>query len=753
MPRVRHLLCGLLLLSSAADAGAQTSRLVVPGESVQARLRLRAIDRLLEPVLSPRSAAGSIARLGSGLGPLEPAFALGLAATERPRDIWEQAEEGYYYLLHDSGEALAALPDEPLASASTSLQIRRLCHLRIASLPAIDRASYQRRVETEARRLLSMGKTHRDPTPLRQLVDEMFGSAHSGEALDLLGDLAFERGDFEEARHWWRCLAPLPDADDPATLRLPVPNVDVPRIQAKQILALAFQGQLIGAQEELDRFHERYPTAHGPLAGKVGPYSEAVQAAIRGLVKAGIANNGDSWATFAGSDARNHGLTFCPTARLWEDGPSWRVPLPPCDPRANTRAGNPNGATYRIAFHPVITGQQVLIANAHSVVSYHLQTGKPLFRYDLKPAGGAIIGTDRRLPPHFTLTADDKRAYARLGRQWYAPFREGEAAEASYLVCLDLAEPGDSDRTREVWKVPARADGAALAFFEGPPLVRAGRSYIAMSRLVDKRMITAIQCYDSLGRLRWSRDVCEQPEFDYSPAPRLLQNLLTWAGAQLVYCTHAGAIVTVDPWTGQRLWAVRYARRGPQHTGELPPHDVAACVADEGRIFVAPIDSDRLYAIECYTGRVLWEREGLEVVHILGATQGKVLLTTRDGLHAVSAATGLTVWQQPSEGRLAGLGRGLIAGSWLLWPTQDAKLPFRAVTLADGRQQRPEESRLFAEPSFFDPTQLRQLPPGNLAFGRDCLIIAGSDELVGFIPAQRLPPAAPRPQPHVQAAH
>src|SRR5207248_5216781 len=97
-------------------------------------------------------------------------------------------------------------------------------------------------------------------------------------------------------------------------------------------------------------------------------------------------------------------------------------------------------------------------------------------------------------------------------------------------------------------------------------------------------------------------------------------------------------------------------------------------------IFVAPLDSDRLYAIETYTGRVLWERESLEIVHVLVATHGKVFLTSRHGLHTVSAASGLTVWQHPSEGRLAGLGRGLIAGTWLLWPTQDGTLPYRAVT-------------------------------------------------------------------------
>src|SRR5438270_10679192 len=101
------------------------------------------------------------------------------------------------------------------------------------------------------------------------------------------------------------------------------------------------------------------------------------------------------------------------------------------------------------------------------------------------------------------------------------------------------------------------------------------------------------------------------------------------------------------------------------------------CVHDDGRIFVAPLDSDRLYCLEACTGQVLWERDGLEVVQLLGSAQGRVLFTTRQGVQSVGAATGLPHWQQPSDGRLAGQGRGLVAGSWLLWPTRDEKLPLR----------------------------------------------------------------------------
>src|SRR5436305_1558605 len=82
-----------------------------------------------------------------------------------------------------------------------------------------------------------------DPAPVRRIADELFCSSVADQALDLLGDLSFERGQFDEARHWWSLIAPLePCSDD--RLRYPNPNVEIARIETKQLLALIFQGRL-----------------------------------------------------------------------------------------------------------------------------------------------------------------------------------------------------------------------------------------------------------------------------------------------------------------------------------------------------------------------------------------------------------------------------------------------------------------------------------------------------------------------------
>src|SRR5947209_11807266 len=339
MPLVRRSVCGMFLaLAGPAVAHAQdystSGRVVIIGESPQARNRLRAIDRLLDPIASPTAAARCLGRLGSLFSALDTPAALAPIVAERPSAVWEQAEEAYHDLLRDSGDALTCLPSDPdgLVSAHASVQVRRLCHLRLATLPAVQLAAYRQRVDSGARRLLALGRQNRDPAPLRRLVDEMFCSRVTGPALDLLGHLAFEQGDFDEARAWWRRIALLP-SDDYSVLAYPGPTrVDRVRVQAKQILALAFAGRLAAAQAELAAFHQRYGDARGALAGTTGRYSEIVHLAIEQVIKAGIANNADPWTTFAGASDRNHVLTVCPPPALWEDGPSWRIPLPARDP-------------------------------------------------------------------------------------------------------------------------------------------------------------------------------------------------------------------------------------------------------------------------------------------------------------------------------------------------------------------------------------------------------------------------------------
>ncbi len=672
-----------------------------------------------------------------------------LAAADRlaARGNHADAVEEYRRFLLDGGDDLVpeTTPADRAGSARRSVQLRRLCHLRIAALPPAALKLYRDRAEPLADRWLRQAAPARDVHLLRRIVDEAFCTRAAERALDLLGDLAFERGDFAAARRWWLLLVP-PVSDsamsrlNPDRLAFPDPALDPARTRAKQILALVFDGDVRQAEAEVRQFQARHGEAAGRLAGNTGRYADTLRGLLRERMRGPLTPEEEDWPTFAGSPSRQRVLPDALPGRLWTDGPTWRVRLEP--PNAD---GEPPGVNRnepraltarRLAFHPIVAGERVLVADARHVSAYRLRTGKLAFRYDLRTGDDARGAGGLRLrlpaPPGlgYTLTAAEGRVYARLGTQALAPPGKGApGAEQthSYLVCLDLTAGGREGRER--WVVKA-ADGepGARGAFEGAPLVHAGRAYAVETTLTVGRTAAALVCHDAqTGARRWRRKLCDAPRPEGEP-PRLRHHLLTLAGGIVVYCTHAGAVVAVDGLTGKPLWGVRYPSQTPAGTSdEHLPCGPAPCVAVDRRLFVAPLDSDRIFCLDVETGRTLWEREGTAVVQLIGVSDGRLVFATARGIRALDAHTGddESGWTQPAVGRLGGFGRGLLAGGWVLWPTEDDRLPLRLLSAADGRQGRGPET--------IDPTRLRHLRPGNMAYGRGCLVVAGAEEMVGYI--------------------
>src|SRR5262249_4461511 len=159
-----------------------------------------------------------------------------------------------------------------------SVPARRLCHLRLAALPPDVLGPYRTRVDPQAKKWLDQGAADRDLIPLQRVIEEAFCSRPADAALDLLGDLAFERGRFHPAARWWRMLG-LPASEAAArakqpppppwskagaetpNLELPYPDpqTDVAQARAKQILAMLFRGETDAAKAELEAFRALHP--------------------------------------------------------------------------------------------------------------------------------------------------------------------------------------------------------------------------------------------------------------------------------------------------------------------------------------------------------------------------------------------------------------------------------------------------------------------------------------------------------------
>ncbi len=229
------------------------------------------------------------------------ATALRLADARKRLDEqkWSEAIEALQAILNTAGNDLVAL------TPTHSVQARHLCQIHLASLPPEALRLYRQRYETPARKKLEPAEAGQDRQQLRKVVDEAFVTRTAEKAIDRLGDLAFERGRFDEAEEWWRLLSPLPDAHrEEATRGLalvyPDLSLDPARIQAKQLLARLYRDPESGWATELDGFRARHGKTEGSLAGRKGRYADLLQALANEKSKTARAADSD-WPTFGGS--------------------------------------------------------------------------------------------------------------------------------------------------------------------------------------------------------------------------------------------------------------------------------------------------------------------------------------------------------------------------------------------------------------------------------------------------------------------
>jgi outer membrane protein assembly factor BamB len=648
---------------------------------------------------------------------------------------WDAAAALLQSVIETAGDELALVgPDRAVGA-------RVVCHRLLADLPPEVRTEvlhlYRARAEAQARKWLEQGLADRDVRLLRRVVDEAFCTRAAEGALDVLGDLAFERGRFDEAEHWWRALTPLTSAEG-RDLVFPDPETDTARTRAKQLLARLFRGDP-RSDDELAAYRKVHPDAAGKLAGRDGRYADilkaiAVEQRTAARSETGPAVADRDWPTFGGDPGR--GPLLPATARQLDRlgalcrRATWRFDLasrerlddPPPPPQWD---GNDRKTVRSLAFFPVLANDKVIVADARTVTAFDLHTGRGEEWFDARRMSlSSSAELSLPAPPdlRYTLTVAEDCILARLGTQDIGDSKKDGEVE-SLLACLDL-EPGPSGkRLRWLVQLATRDTGV----FEGAPVVQDGNAYVAVTRCLPDKTVTAVQCYALEARgtppLRWSRDVCETREFQVGDRRRRY-HLLTLAGPNVVYCSHSGAIVALDALTGRHAWAVRYPVATPYDEPELPGidrpplRDLTPCLCADGSVFAAPADSDRLLCLDPMTGRTRWERKVAEVVHLFGVGRGRLIFTTGSGLRAVDASTGSDAWTAPDAGELPPMGRGLLLGDLVLWPTP------RGVLLV-----RQEDGRLAEDPAF-----LHSVPKGNLAFAHGCLVVTERRTLTVFAP-------------------
>ena len=423
------------------------------------------------------------------------------------------------------------------------------------------------------------------------------------------------------------------------------------------------------------------PEATGTLAGRSGRWTDLLAEMLAaGATWPDRPPGGEAIPSDRGQSDRPVGETVGPS-RLWtidrrpagndplvprragRDGRPGRVrPLFTSDPYVGRRDGDEVPL-------PLVTGEAVVWADTGGVYAAELATGRPIWprgvpgpddrpgdrgdgsggstpgRGAVRPAAAMRIFDADELTRGFTgsvvtdgasrpaVAATAELLLARVGDRvsWYRTRGPGRPRlPETAVVSLDRRREGALAGPPLTLPDPA-------ARFEGTPvgdgrsvwtLVRDGETDSARSTLTVVR-------FDVLtGRRLWRRplviETMPQGFAGMIGAGRLRLN-----EGRLTVLTQAGAIVAVDADTGRPEWAVTYPA-GAIPTGRRLIADrrdsepiwgqrrEASLTVEGGRVFAAPADSPRVFAVEASTGIVLWWdalSEATAVTRLLGVAR------------------------------------------------------------------------------------------------------------------------------------
>jgi outer membrane protein assembly factor BamB len=279
----------------------------------------------------------------------------------------------------------------------------------------------------------------------------------------------------------------------------------------------------------------------------------------------------------------------------------------------------------------------------------------------------------------------------------------------------------------------ARPDDASWAF-DGVPLGDGRRLFVAM-RQGNITPHAYVACFDAAsGSQLWRTPVGAADTLAGGLGDEITHNLLTLVGDRIYFNTNLGLVAALDADDGSILWIHRYDRRSHQPNAVGSPRsthfgrDPSPCLYHDGLVIVAPADSPSIFALDGLTGQMLWTTDLMpDALHLLGVVR-RNLIASGNRLAAVDVLSGQLkyVWPESEQAGIRGMGRGLVAGDEIFWPTRNAIYVIHAMTGGQSRTPIPLGTTSDAG--------------ANLATAHGRLIVAGPDKLMAFGPAVRIPP-------------
>ena len=576
----------------------------------------------------------------------------------------------------------------------------------LAGFPAEAVALYAKRSGKTAEDLLAAAPEVESADALRPIAGTYFHMPAGGRAAARLAALAFDRGDYLEAASVWSRL--YNEHRRPGTDRV--------MILAKACVAYHMAGHVDGAKALRTMAEKNHSSATVTVGGRSVAMTRFLDRTLKSppaLASAPLAPV-ESWASMAGSP---DGVAVMPRSDVCSFA-VWNRSEPVEGLVANLSGNTESVSVFRSGgraravlhaspgvkertldlpplVHPVMAEGMVFCRREDAVVAVDAASGKELWRVRGIPmyAGKEHSGYGLRGPlsvlsgdmGRYALTLADGVLFSvcKFSRIDPLSYRPGQTRDGSSLVALS-ADRGGAKLLWEVGNGAGADDSVRNAKYLTAP-TRHGGNLVALVRRASRYHAMCLKASD--GTVVWDTPVGWVP---------LRGDILPWrqayvlevvtergspvavSGAGVYLTTNTGLVFALAARTGEPLWAYQY----PSYVGGIkseprlvnaqgqliwfasqrrPFMPVNPVIVSHGRVICLPCDSPEVFALDAYTGKLLWRRERAGKSHLTAIGDSRLLLSGPD-LLVLEAADGRELGR--AEGNV--IGRPAVSGGSVL---------------------------------------------------------------------------------------
>lgn len=507
-----------------------------------------------------------------------------------------------------------------------------LNHIISTKLPPEAIADYRRRYDDAAWGLFRQAIDEGDPRKFEEVIDRHFFSSKTDEATMHLTSWLIESGRAEDAAHHLdRLLREYPDLDK-----------DIPRslVAARLVHALELARNTSQLRKTADWLPTQEWLEEVKIAGTdTSPAAYARAAADRPVPvverrptrTAPAIDDPIDRAAIIDAYTRNEIRLF--TYDFSESDETAATPRGrrQPDPQAVQHGDYP----YLPAYAAYGDREMVLATNGARVSAIDPRTGRTYWVFgagepepytnNMGGRGWGAQAGNGNAHPLMGATIDGDFAYLTLHSQT-APKVTPEANMwgiqfnfplARRIVCVRLYDRIRDRITREViWDTDRFYDEIALKkadhnwSFCSPPMVRGDRLYVGMTSQPGGDSESYLCCFDrSTGALLWRTFICSvSGRFSNMNQGRFLGlmplTMLAQGNGMIYTATHQGAVAALNPVNGSIHWLGLYAS-GSARNATMFSRPPSAPVLHRGRLYVLPMDVDRLLVYDAMDGSAL----------------------------------------------------------------------------------------------------------------------------------------------------